>query len=164
MAEEEENEQSSEHENTGDFCLPVYAPDVGFGSCTGGSDAVGSPSCSQALVSEGDLALRLCSAPGVTTTSDVVEAENLLGDLGIAPRNGWISDYPVTPDIIVELQNAVAAAACWAGNPFSLEPVFLRTSCIISYEASRLGATVEDSGASAMPPDGDETRQWEVVS
>jgi hypothetical protein len=40
-----------------------------------------------------------------------VEAENLLVAAGIAPRNGWISDYPVTPDIAGELRTAVDSAA-----------------------------------------------------
>ena len=29
----------------------------------------------------------------------------------MAPRNGWIADYPVTPDIVGELQSAVSEAA-----------------------------------------------------
>ena len=32
-------------------------------------------------------------------------------EIGIAPRNGWIADYPVTPDIVAELRTAVTAAA-----------------------------------------------------
>ena len=40
-----------------------------------------------------------------------VEAENKLTSVGIAPKNGWIADYPVTPDIIGELRNAVGEAA-----------------------------------------------------
>ena len=35
----------------------------------------------------------------------------MLASSGIAPQNGWISDYPMTPDIIRELENAVAVAA-----------------------------------------------------
>jgi hypothetical protein len=35
----------------------------------------------------------------------------MLTSAGIAPKNGWIADYPVTPNIIGELQNAVATAA-----------------------------------------------------
>jgi hypothetical protein len=47
----------------------------------------------------------------MTTSGNEAEAETLLASAGIAPKNGWISDYPVTPDILGELQNAVAAAA-----------------------------------------------------
>jgi hypothetical protein len=31
--------------------------------------------------------------------------------MGIAPKNGWIANYPLTPDVIGELQNAISAAA-----------------------------------------------------
>jgi hypothetical protein len=34
----------------------------------------------------------------------------MLTSAGIAPRNGWIADYPVTPDIIGELQKAIGEA------------------------------------------------------
>jgi len=71
----------------------------------------GPPPIGQPLASEGTFAVNLASALGVATTGDEVAAESQLGDLGIAPRNGWIADYPVTPDIVVELQNAVANAA-----------------------------------------------------
>jgi hypothetical protein len=39
------------------------------------------------------------------------EAENMLALVGILPKNGWIADYPVTPDILEELQNSIAVAA-----------------------------------------------------
>ena len=70
----------------------------------------GAPPIEQPLVSEGDFALDLSNALGVMTTEDEIEAESALGELGIAPRNGWIADYPVTPDIVLELKNAVTAA------------------------------------------------------
>jgi hypothetical protein len=62
------------------------------------------------LVREGDLAMKLVPALGMGTASDEVMAESVLGDAGIAPRNGWISDYPVTPDIIGELQKSIGSA------------------------------------------------------
>jgi len=39
------------------------------------------------------------------------EAEGRLASLGIAPKNGWIADYPLTPNIIRELRNAVGEAS-----------------------------------------------------
>jgi hypothetical protein len=69
------------------------------------------PPIEQELVSEGTFAVRLVSALGLEPTDNEVEAEDRLGDLGITPRNGWIADYPVTPDIVIELQAAVANAA-----------------------------------------------------
>ena len=69
------------------------------------------PPVSQPLASEGDFAFELATALRLGTPGDEVEAEDMLTSAGIAPRNGWIADYPVTPNIIGELQNAVAAAA-----------------------------------------------------
>ncbi len=71
----------------------------------------GAPPVSQPLINEGGFAVELASALAVANTDDEAEAESSLGELGIAPRNGWIADYPVTPDIIVELQNSLAEAA-----------------------------------------------------
>jgi hypothetical protein len=45
------------------------------------------------------------------TIENETEAEALLASAGVSPKNGWISDYPVTPDILGELQDAVADAA-----------------------------------------------------
>jgi len=39
------------------------------------------------------------------------EAESKLASAGIVPKNGWIADYPLTPNIIDELQNAIGEAA-----------------------------------------------------
>jgi hypothetical protein len=63
------------------------------------------------LVREGAFALELAEALNVGHPSSEAEAESMLGTAGIAPRNGWIADYPVTPDIIGELRDAVAYAA-----------------------------------------------------
>jgi hypothetical protein len=69
------------------------------------------PPVAQPLAREGDFAVRLAEALEVGTTTGETEAESILGSVGIAPRNGWIADYPVTPDIIGELQGAVGEAA-----------------------------------------------------
>ncbi|ACM21520.1 hypothetical protein Geob_3177 [Geotalea daltonii FRC-32] len=73
------------------------------------------PPVGQQLVREGDFALRLAASLDIVETDDEVEAETSLGDMGITPRNGWIADYPVTPDILGELQQSVKKAA-EAGN------------------------------------------------
>jgi hypothetical protein len=65
----------------------------------------------QPLVREGTFAVDLVDALGLGTAADEVEAESTLAAVGIAPRNGWIADYPVTPDIVGELQTAVVEAA-----------------------------------------------------
>ena len=69
------------------------------------------PPVSQQLVPEGDFALKLLSALNLGTATTEAQAEDMLSSVGIAPKNGWIADYPVTPIIIGELQNAVVAAA-----------------------------------------------------
>ena len=69
------------------------------------------PPIAAPLVREGTFAVKLQVGLGVGMTDDEVEAENRLADAGISPRNGWIADYPVTPDIIGELQQAVSDAA-----------------------------------------------------
>ncbi len=94
------------------FVLPLFllsAPAISFAQS--GQAKMGAPPVEQPLVSEGTFAVKLASALSVATTDDEVVAESQLGDLDIAPRNGWIADYPVTPDIVVELQNAVGNAA-----------------------------------------------------
>jgi hypothetical protein len=66
---------------------------------------------SQPLVREGTVAVRMVEVLDLGRTTSEVEAENILVAAGIAPRNGWISDYPVTPDIVNELRTAVYYAA-----------------------------------------------------
>ena len=66
---------------------------------------------SQPLIREGTFALRLADALEVGRPANEAEAENTLSAVGIAPRNGWIGDYPLTPDIVGELQAAVSEAA-----------------------------------------------------
>jgi hypothetical protein len=63
------------------------------------------------LVREGDLAVKLLTTLGLGAADDEAEAENQLSQVGIIPRNGWIADYPVTPDIIGELQQKVGESA-----------------------------------------------------
>jgi len=69
------------------------------------------PPVAPSLAREGDLAVMLAAALGVGNTDDEVEAETRLGGVGVTPRNGWIADYPVTPDILGELQRSVGEAA-----------------------------------------------------
>ena len=71
----------------------------------------GAPPISQQLVREGDFAIKLQMALGIGTSDDEIEAETALGDLGITPKNGWIADYPVTPDILGELRSSLIASA-----------------------------------------------------
>ncbi len=69
------------------------------------------PPVSQQLVPEGDFAMKLAPALKLGTPSSEAQAEEMLSSVGIAPKNGWIADYPVTPIIVGELQDTIAAAA-----------------------------------------------------
>jgi len=73
--------------------------------------AAQAPPVSQNLVREGDFAVKLVDTLRIGKAENEAEAESILASTGIAPRNGWIADYPVTPDIIGELQNAIGEAA-----------------------------------------------------
>jgi hypothetical protein len=76
-----------------------------------GKTATQPPPIAQTLVREGDFAIKLVEAFKIGQAKSEAEAENMLASAGIIPKNGWIADYPMTPDIIAELENAVAEAA-----------------------------------------------------
>ena len=64
------------------------------------------PSISQPLVREGDYAIRLAESLKLGKLKEI-QAESKLASVGIAPLSGWISDFPVTPDIVAEVKSAV---------------------------------------------------------
>ena len=68
------------------------------------------PPISQVLVREGNFAVKLVEVLKLGTAKNEAEAESMLASAGIAPKNGWIADYPLTPDIIGELRRAIGAA------------------------------------------------------
>jgi hypothetical protein len=82
------------------------------------------------IVREGDLAVGLESALGVGTSGDEIEAETSLGNLGITPRNGWIADYPVTPDVIAELQKSIGDVANAGILPVNKEEALKRLNSL----------------------------------
>jgi hypothetical protein len=69
------------------------------------------PPIAQTLVREGDFAIKLAEALKMGKAASEAEAESMLASAGIIPENGWIADYPMTPDIIRELEKAVGEAA-----------------------------------------------------
>jgi cell division protein FtsB len=75
------------------------------------SSSAGSPPIEQPLVREGEFAVELATAFNLTSSYDEAAAESYLASLDIAPKNGWISDYPMTPDIIAEVKESVAISA-----------------------------------------------------
>jgi hypothetical protein len=76
-----------------------------------GNKATQAPLIAQPLTREGDFAIKLVEALKVGQAKSEAEAESILASVGIAPKNGWIADYPITPDIAEELQNAISQAA-----------------------------------------------------
>src|SRR5208337_3430751 len=75
------------------------------------SSPSGPPPIAQPLVREGEFAVELATALHLTSSRDEAAAEHYLVSINIAPRNGWIADYPVTPDIIAEVRDSAARSA-----------------------------------------------------
>ena len=75
------------------------------------SSASKRPPIGQPLVSEGEFAVELTTALNLASPHDEAAAEDALASINIAPRNGWISDYPMTPDIIAEVRDSTARSA-----------------------------------------------------
>jgi hypothetical protein len=69
------------------------------------------PPIAQHLVREGDFAIKLVEVLKIGQAKSEAEAESMLASAGIAPKNGWTADYPMTPDVIGELERAIGEAA-----------------------------------------------------
>ncbi|MGE5174552.1 MAG: hypothetical protein ACM3MD_12070 [Betaproteobacteria bacterium] len=69
------------------------------------------PPVAQTLVREGDFAIKLAAELDLGNPANEAEAEDMLARAGVSPLNGWISDYPMTPEIIGQLGDSIAAAA-----------------------------------------------------
>ena len=104
--------------NVEELTMPKVRPSSS--SATSGKTVVGGrsgetsnqlPPISQTLVREGDFAIKLAESLKMGRPQGEAEAESMLASAGIAPKNGWIADYPLTPDIIGELEKAVGEAA-----------------------------------------------------
>ncbi len=104
------------------FVLLIILPALPVGA----QMASGAPPINAPIVREGDFALALQQALGLGSAADETEAETRLGDVGIAPRNGWIADYPVTPDVMGELHAAVVNAADAGRLPMNGEEALLK--------------------------------------
>jgi hypothetical protein len=87
----------------------ILLPAAGFPQAYQETTAA-APPVAPPLVREGTFALSLARALNIGTALNEADAESLLASVGIAPRNGWMADYPVTPDVLGDLQTALAAA------------------------------------------------------
>jgi len=69
------------------------------------------PSVEQTLVPESVLAMQLAEALELGPISDEAKAEELLSGLGIEPKNGWIAEYPVTPEVLGGIEKGIVMAS-----------------------------------------------------
>ncbi len=69
------------------------------------------PPVAQTLIREGDFAIKLAAQLNLGTPDNEAVAEDMLVKAGVAPLNGWISDYPMTPEIVGQLGDSISAAA-----------------------------------------------------
>jgi len=122
------------------------------------------PPVASTLVREGDFAMKLVDALKIGTAQNEADAETMLGSSGIAPKNGWIADYPVTPDIIGELQNTVGAAADSQRLPMGKDEA-LKTLQSVSAELG-LSVVSDTSGkySENQPPTSPEYVQPTVIN
>ncbi|WP_333875128.1 hypothetical protein [Methylobacter sp.] len=76
-------------------------------------------SIEQTLVPEGVLVMQLAEALKLGPVSNEAKAEELLSSLGIEPRNGWVSEYPVTPAVLGDIEKSIAVASDQVKIPFT---------------------------------------------
>ncbi len=88
-------------------------PFAGFAQYSGPqtSQRQQAPPVAQTLVREGDFAVKLAAELDLGNPENEAAAEDMLARAGVSPLNGWISDYPMTPEIIGQLGDSIAAAA-----------------------------------------------------
>jgi hypothetical protein len=68
------------------------------------------------------------------------EAETILAAVGIAPRNGWIADYLLTPDIIGELRNAIDVAVDSGKLAMKKDEVLMAVQVLIDNQWRQMAA------------------------
>ncbi len=77
------------------------------------------PPVAQPLVREGDFAIKLAIELKLGNPADEAAAEDMLARAGVSPLNGWISDYPITPQIIGQIGDSITAASGEGKLPMS---------------------------------------------
>jgi hypothetical protein len=98
---------------------PFAAFAADYGSQTSQTQQV--PPVAQTLVREGDFAIKLAATLDLGLPTDEAVAEDMLAKAGVAPLNGWLSDYPMTPQIIGQLQDSIVKAAAEGKLPMTAE-------------------------------------------
>ena len=122
------------------------------------------PPIAAPLIREGTLAVRLQAGLAIGMTDDEIEAENRLADAGISPRNGWIADYPVTPDIVGELQQAVGDAADAGKVSLSREEALQRFNRTLSESDLSITPYAPQGSNEAAPTDAENYPNPSVVN
>ena len=116
--------------------------------------AAAPPPVEQSLVREGDLALKLAAKLTLGTPTREAEAEKLLTRVGIAPANGWIADYPVTPDIVADLASDVRTAAASGKLPVNEAQAMRAFDATVSeFGLAITPAPHQEEVVSSPPPD-----------
>jgi hypothetical protein len=88
------------------YAFAAYATDYGSQS----SETQQIPPVAQTLVREGDFAIKLAAKLDLGSPTDEASAEDMLAKAGVVPLNGWLSDYPMTPVIVGQLQESITRA------------------------------------------------------
>ena len=122
------------------------------------------PPVAPALVREGAFAINLVSSLEIGTAENEAEAESMLASAGIAPKNGWISDYPVTPDILGELEDAVAAAADSDRLPMAKDEALDSLESVSADLGLSVAADTSGEYAEAPPPASSQYLQPTVIN
>jgi hypothetical protein len=128
-----------------------------------GQAAAKAPPVSQQLIPEGDFALKLATALKLGTPTTEAQAEDMLATIGIAPKNGWIADYPMTPIIIGQVRNAVVATAVLKKLPIG-EDEALQAFDGLTAEFGLAFASGPEQYAEGQPPSGSEYIPPEVIN
>ena len=114
------------------------------------------PPIAQQMVREGDFAVKLETALGLGKSADEAGAESRLGELGITPRNGWIADYPVTPDIFGELQKSVGDAADAGKVPLKKDEALKRFDTVAAEQSLAIKPHSMEKTYEPLPEDAEQ--------
>jgi hypothetical protein len=116
------------------------------------------PPVAQPLVREGDFAIKLAAKLDLGLPTNEAVAEEMLAKVGVVPVNGWLSDYPVTPEIVGQLQDAIAKASADGKIPMTTSEATrglysLTAEMNLPTPAGAGGAPAEGPAGSTSPPE-----------
>ncbi len=141
------------------FPLEVGAAEDGPSS----QETGGPPPVAQALVREGDFAIKLAETLGLGSPTAEAEAEDLLAKAGVTPLNGWLSDYPVTPQIIGQLEEAISRSTSEGKLPMSSDSAVKGLHAVAVQFDLPTPVQQGQAAAQGFPPPVPESRQNQEV-